>query len=44
LPTSTSGTLYSGPVAVAATTVLRAVAYASGMTDSDVTGALYAIP
>jgi polygalacturonase len=43
VPTSASGTLYSGPVAVGATTVLRAVAYASGMSDSDVTSALYAI-
>jgi polygalacturonase len=43
VPTSTNGTGYSGPVSVGATTVLRAVAYASGMTDSDVTSALYAI-
>jgi polygalacturonase len=43
VPTSSSGTAYAGPVAVGATTVLRAVAYQSGMTDSDVTSALYAI-
>jgi polygalacturonase len=43
VPTSANGTSYSGSVAVGATTVLRAVAYESGMTDSDVTSALYAI-
>jgi polygalacturonase len=43
VPASTTGTSYTTPVVVGATTVLRAVAYQSGMTDSDVTSALYAI-
>jgi hypothetical protein len=42
-PTSTSGTVYSGPVLISATTTLRAIAYKSGMTDSSVTTATYTI-
>lgn len=42
-PTSSSGTLYSGPVAIAATTTLKAIAYKPGMTDSPVTSATYTI-
>jgi hypothetical protein len=42
-PTSTTGTLYSGPVSIAATTTLKAIAYKSGSTDSSVTSATYTI-
>jgi len=42
-PTSTSGTLYSGPVSISVTTTLKAIAYKSGMTDSSVTTATYTI-
>ncbi len=36
-PTCSTGTIYGGPVRVASTTTLRAIACASGMTDSAVT-------
>ncbi len=42
-PTSTSGTIYSAPVAIAATATLKAIAYKAGMTDSSVTSATYTI-
>jgi hypothetical protein len=42
-PTSTSGTVYSGPVAIGATTTVKAIAYLSGSTDSTVTTATYTI-
>ncbi len=42
-PTSTSGTVYSGPVSISVTTTLKAIAYKSGMTDSSVTTATYTI-
>ncbi len=42
-PTETAGTLYSAPVAISATTTLKAIAYASGMADSSVTSATYTI-
>jgi hypothetical protein len=42
-PTSTAGTLYSGPVNVSASTTLKAIAYESGMTDSTVSSATYTI-
>lgn len=42
-PTATSGTVYSGPVSISATTTLRAIAYKSGMADSSVTVATYTI-
>jgi hypothetical protein len=42
-PTSTTGTVYSGQVSIAATTTLKAIAYKSGMTDSSVTSATYTI-
>jgi cytochrome c peroxidase len=42
-PSATVGTVYSGPVTVSATTTLRAIAYASGMTDSNVASATYTI-
>jgi hypothetical protein len=42
-PTSTTGTLYSGPVSVASSLTLKAIAYASGHTDSAVSSATYTI-
>ena len=42
-PSSTVGTLYSGPVSVAASLTLKAIAYATGMTDSAVASAAYVI-
>src|SRR5260370_41019496 len=42
-PSSTVGTVYSGPVTVAGTMTIQAMAYASGMTDSAVNSAAYAI-
>ncbi len=42
-PTSTTGTVYSGPVAINATATLQAIAYASGMTNSSITTATYTI-
>jgi hypothetical protein len=42
-PTSTSGTLYSGPVAISSTLTLKAIAYKSGSTDSAVTSGTYTI-
>jgi hypothetical protein len=42
-PTSTTGTMYSGPITIASTTTLKAIAYKSGMTDSAVSTAAYTI-
>ncbi len=42
-PNATTGTVYTGPIAVSATTTLRAIAYSAGMTDSAVTSATYTI-
>jgi parallel beta-helix repeat protein len=42
-PTSTTGTLYSGPVTISATTTLKAIAFASGFSDSAVATAVYTI-
>lgn len=42
-PTPTTGTVYSGPVSIATTTTLKAIAYKSGMTDSAVASGLYTI-
>ncbi len=42
-PSETVGTLYSGPVSISTTTTLKAIAYASGFTDSNVTTATYTI-
>ena len=42
-PTSTTGTLYSGPVSVPATTTIKAIAYKAGMSDSAVTSSTYTI-
>ena len=42
-PSSTVGTVYSGPVSVSSSMTLKAIAYASGMTSSSVTTATYTI-
>jgi hypothetical protein len=42
-PTETAGTIYSGPVNISVATTLKAIAYASGLTDSTVTSASYTI-
>jgi len=42
-PTSSTGTLYSGPVTISATTPLKAIAYQSGLTNSPVTSGTYTI-
>jgi hypothetical protein len=42
-PTSSSGTVYSSPITISSTTTLRAIAYKSGMTDSNVTIGAYTI-
>ncbi|HTB81721.1 MAG TPA: chitobiase/beta-hexosaminidase C-terminal domain-containing protein [Opitutaceae bacterium] len=41
-PTETTGTLYSGPITVTSTATFKAIAYASGFTDSPITTASYA--
>ncbi|HTB79412.1 MAG TPA: chitobiase/beta-hexosaminidase C-terminal domain-containing protein [Opitutaceae bacterium] len=43
LPTETNGTIYSGPVSVDGIVTLRAIAYASGFTDSQVISGVYSI-
>ena len=42
-PTSTTGTLYSGPISVTSSRTLKAIAYKSGSPDSSVTTATYTI-
>jgi hypothetical protein len=42
-PTSTSGTLYTSPLTISATTTLKAIAYKSGMNDSAVSTGVYTI-
>jgi hypothetical protein len=42
-PSETAGTIYSSPVSISATATLKAIAYASGLTDSNVTSAAYTI-
>jgi ribosomal protein L40E len=42
-PTSTTGTVYSGPISVSSSMTLKAIAYGSGYTDSDVATATYTI-
>lgn len=42
-PSATVGTVYSGPVSVAASLTLKAIASASGLTDSSVASAAYVI-
>ena len=42
-PSETNGTLYSGPITVSSTTTVQAIAFESGMTDSNVISATYTI-
>ena len=42
-PSSTAGTLVTGPVTISTTTTLRAIAFLSGMTDSPITTETYTI-
>jgi hypothetical protein len=42
-PTATTGTVYSGPIAVNSTTTVKAIATASGFVDSPVSSATYTI-
>jgi hypothetical protein len=42
-PTATTGTVYSGPVSIASSATLKAIAFKSGMTDSTVTSGAYTI-
>jgi hypothetical protein len=42
-PSSTAGTLYSGPISISATTTVKAIAYASGLANSAVSSATYTI-
>jgi Chitobiase/beta-hexosaminidase C-terminal domain len=42
-PTPAYGTLYSGPVSISVTTTLKAIAYMSGMRNSNVTTGVYTI-
>ena len=43
LPTKAIGTVYSGPVAISATSTLQAIAYQTGWANSTVTAGVYAI-
>jgi AraC-like DNA-binding protein len=42
-PSETNGTLYTGPVSIATTATLKAVAYENGFSDSPVTSGVYTI-
>jgi hypothetical protein len=42
-PTSTTGTVYTGPLTINATTTVKAIAFNAGMTDSTVTSATFTI-
>ncbi len=42
-PSATAGTLYAGPVAIGATTTLKAIAFKTGFTSSAVTSSVYTI-
>lgn len=42
-PTPTTGTLYSGPINISATTTVRAIAYQSGLTPSSVRTGTYTV-
>ena len=42
-PTSTTGTIYYGAISVGSSATIKAIAYKSGMIDSDVANATYAI-
>ena len=43
-PSATAGTLYSGPIPVTKTETIKAIGYETGMTNSSVASATYAIP
>ena len=43
LPTSTTGTVYTGPVSLSSTATLRAIAYKSGFADSHVASGYYIV-
>ncbi|OQA74564.1 MAG: hypothetical protein BWY32_03565 [bacterium ADurb.Bin243] len=43
VPTSTTGVIYSAPFTISKTTTVKAVAYKSGMTDSDIVSAVFNI-
>jgi nucleoid-associated protein YgaU len=43
VPTPTSGNVYSGPIQVASTTTIRAIAYKNGWSDSPVVSAIFTI-
>jgi len=42
-PTETNGTIYSGPVSITKTTILKAIAYKSGYPDTSVASGIYTI-
>src|SRR5208283_489983 len=42
-PSETAGTLYTAPIAISGTTTVKAIAYATGLTDSTVATATYTI-
>lgn len=43
LPTSTTGTIYSMPIMLTTNTIIKAIAYKSGMSDSDVAAFTYIV-
>ena len=43
-PTATTGTLYTGPIAVGTSETIKAIAYETGVTSSTVASATYTIP
>jgi len=42
-PSTTAGTLYSGPITISSTTTVKAIAYVNGLTNSSVASANYTI-
>jgi uncharacterized repeat protein (TIGR03803 family) len=42
-PTETNGTVYSGPVSITKTTIIKAIAYKSGFPDTSVASGIYTI-
>jgi hypothetical protein len=42
-PSETNGTVYSTPIALAATTTIKAIAYKAGLTDSGIASATYTV-
>jgi len=43
IPTETWGTLYSGPVSISSSVILKAIAYEAGFADSNITSSIYTI-